>query len=113
MVGRNSKNPVNHLWDSRLEDGFHQVIKAYPETCYGSKRHDHEDLAQRPLREEPQEFSQGEQHQEKAHTQQDNLHALLPMPADLVGDIIIRPIFEAVFEVAAYYVGRVVGPLSV
>jgi hypothetical protein len=30
------------------------------------------------------------------------------MPASFIGELILQPIFEAVFHLAAYYVGRVV-----
>lgn len=33
------------------------------------------------------------------------------MPASFIGELILQPIFEAVFHVAAYYVGRVIVPV--
>jgi hypothetical protein len=33
------------------------------------------------------------------------------MPASFIGELILQPIFELVFHVAAYYVGRVVVPV--
>jgi len=33
------------------------------------------------------------------------------MPASFIGEFILQPIFEAIFQVAAYYVGRVVVPI--
>ncbi|MDR3460666.1 MAG: hypothetical protein P4N60_24820 [Verrucomicrobiae bacterium] len=33
------------------------------------------------------------------------------MPASFISELILQPLFEAVFQVAGYYVGRVVVPL--
>ena len=33
------------------------------------------------------------------------------MPGSFIGELILQPIFEAVFHVAAYYAGRVVVPI--
>jgi hypothetical protein len=57
------------------EYGLNKIVQAKPETRYRRTGHGQNDLAQRPLRGKPQEFSEREQHQKYTHAEQDYFQA--------------------------------------